>query len=118
MHRKEVPFMGHLIITEGLKPDPEKLKAVLEMPTPTDVTGIQLPVIYGLEKFHQYTFGRMVTVQSDHKPLETIVKKSQLKAPKLLQRMLLRMQMNDVKLTHRKGRNPKQSLPSGANNAF
>ena len=31
--------------------------------------------VYGLEKFHTYTYGRQVTVESDHKPLEVIVKK-------------------------------------------
>ena len=31
-----------------------------------------LAVIYGLEKFHQYVYGRHVTVQRDHKPLEII----------------------------------------------
>ena len=29
-----------------------------------------LSVILGLERFHQYTFGRTVLVRSDHKPLE------------------------------------------------
>lgn len=31
---------------------------------------------FGLEKFHHYTYGRKVTVQTDHKPTETITKKS------------------------------------------
>ena len=35
LRRKEVPFMGHVI--SGLQADPAKVKAVLEMPTPTDV---------------------------------------------------------------------------------
>ena len=61
-----------------------------------------LAVIYGLEKFHQYTFGRLVIVHSDHKPLEYIVKKSLFKAPKRLQRMLLRIQKYDVQLVHPK----------------
>ena len=50
-----------------------------------------LAVVFGLEKFHQYTYGRPVTVQSDHKPLEVIVKKPVFKAPKRLQRLLLRL---------------------------
>lgn len=37
LHRKEVPFMGHVITNEGLKAGPEKLRVVLEMPTPIDV---------------------------------------------------------------------------------
>ena len=35
-----------------------------------------LAVTFGLDRFHQYTYGRPVTVQTDHKPLEVIVKKS------------------------------------------
>ena len=52
---------------------------------------------------HQYTCGRLVIVHSDHKPLESIVKKLLFKAPKHLQRMLLRTQKYDVQLVHRKG---------------
>jgi len=37
----EVPFMGHVITSEDLKADPEKIRAVQEMPTPTDVTGVR-----------------------------------------------------------------------------
>ena len=33
------PFMGHLLTSEGLKPDPEKISAILDMPTPADVAG-------------------------------------------------------------------------------
>ena len=29
---KEVPFHGHLLTTAGLKPDPEKVRAIVEMP--------------------------------------------------------------------------------------
>ena len=41
LHRKEVPFMGHVITNEGLKADPQKLRVVLEMPTPIDVAWVQ-----------------------------------------------------------------------------
>lgn len=37
----EVPFMGHIFSKEGLKIDPDKAKAVLEMPCPEDVEGVQ-----------------------------------------------------------------------------
>jgi hypothetical protein len=30
-----------------------------------------LSVIFGLERFHQYTYGRTVQVRSDHKSLES-----------------------------------------------
>ena len=42
-----------------------------------------LAVIFGLEKFHTYTCGRKVTIESDHKPLEVILKKLLHKTPKL-----------------------------------
>ena len=41
LQRKEVPFMGHVISEKGLQADPAKVKAVLEMPTPTDVASVR-----------------------------------------------------------------------------
>ena len=35
LRKSEVKFMGHVITDEGLKPDPDKVKAVEEMPRPT-----------------------------------------------------------------------------------
>ena len=177
LRRSEVPYIGHVLTDKGLKPDRDKIKAMLEMPKPTDVAGVQrligfvnylskflphlsdvceplrklmakdvewhwtphqdqafqrirqlvtevpvlkyyepreeltlqgdasqtglgavltqngqplafasralsdaetryaqikkelLSVLFGLEKFHQYTYGRKVTIQTDHKPL-------------------------------------------------
>ena len=51
-----------------------------------------LAVVFGMERFENYTYGRHVLVESDHKPLEIIYKKHLLSAPKRLQRMLLRLQ--------------------------
>ena len=31
---KDVPFHGHLLTTEGLKADPEKVRAIVDMPRP------------------------------------------------------------------------------------
>ncbi|KAK5868930.1 hypothetical protein PBY51_009902 [Eleginops maclovinus] len=59
-----------------------------------------LAFVFGMENFHQYTYGRKVTVQSDHKPLENIVKKPLLSAPKRLQRMLLRLQRYDIDVNY------------------
>ena len=61
-------------------------------------------MIFCLEKFHQYTNGRKVTVQSDHKPLENIVKKPLLNAPKRLQRMMMRIQKYDVDVVYSPGK--------------
>ncbi|CAC5402113.1 unnamed protein product [Mytilus coruscus] len=209
---KEVRFIGHLVTSEGLKPDPEKIRAVMDMPKPTDVSGVRriigfvtylskflpklsdiceplrkltlkdsefcwienndkaleeikrlvtadpvlkyydpklqltvqsdasqtglgaavmqedrpvayasraltdtetryaqiekelLSVIFGLEKFHSYTYGRTVNVISDHKPLESIMKKPLHAAPKRLQRMLLRLQKYEIILQYRPGK--------------
>lgn len=212
LRQKEVRFVGHLITASGLKPDPDKVKAVAEMPEPTNVAGVRrfigfvtylskfliglsdiceplrkltrqdvdwcwlethsnavrevkrlvtsqpvlryfdpkeevtlqvdasekglgaallqkgqpvafasraltdvetryaqiekelLAVVYGLEKFHHYVYGRQVTVQSDHKPLEMITRKPLLAAPKRLQRMLLRLQTYSYSIVYQAGR--------------
>ena len=49
-----------------------------------------LAVVFAFEKFNQYTYARCVEVETDHKPLVSIVKKSLTSAPPRLQRMLLR----------------------------
>ena len=211
LKKTEVRFLGHLLTAKGVQADPEKVRAISDMPTPTDVKGVQrllgfvnylskflpqlsevceplraltlketvwcwldahdqafskvkelvaaapllryydpaeeltlqcdasdkglgaallqqgqpiafasraltqcelgyvpmekemLAVVFGMERFHQYTYGRRVTVHSDHKPLESIVKKPLHKAPKRLQRMLLRLQNYDITLIYRKG---------------
>ena len=41
-----------------------------------------LAIVFGMEKFKTYLYGRKVLVESDHKPLESILKKSILNAPK------------------------------------
>ena len=40
-----------------------------------------LAVVYALEKFNQYVYGKTVQVESDHKPLESITKKSLCQVP-------------------------------------
>ena len=59
-----------------------------------------LVIVFGMEKFHQYTYGRPVHVKSDHKPLENIIKKPLWDAPKRLQRMLLRLQNYYLDVTY------------------
>ena len=38
---KEIPYMGHLITADGLKPDPGKIDAVRNMPKPKDVKAVK-----------------------------------------------------------------------------
>ena len=62
-----------------------------------------LAIVYALEKWHQFAFARHVTVITDHKPLEAIVKKPIDRAPKRLQGMLLRCLAYDVKIQYNPG---------------
>ena len=76
--------------------------------TPTEVQYAQiekemLAIVFGMEKFEDYLYGRKVKVESDHKPLETILKKSLLSAPKRLQRMMLRLQKFDIDVVYKQG---------------
>ena len=50
-----------------------------------------LAIVIALERLNHYTFGRTITVQSDHQPLQSIWKKSIVSASSRLQRMLLRL---------------------------
>ena len=87
-----------------------------------------LAVVFSLEKWHHFTYGRHVTVYSDHKPLQSIFKKPLFiygrhvtvcsdhkplqsifkkplfKAPKRLQSMLMRTLSYDVEIIYRQGK--------------
>jgi hypothetical protein len=41
LNKAEVNYLGHIVSKDGLKPDPEKVKAIHEMPDPKDKQGIQ-----------------------------------------------------------------------------
>ena len=208
----QVRFMGHMLSKDGLRPDPEKVKAVEHMPKPTDVAGVRryigfvnylsrflpqlseiaeplrqlmndgaefawlsaqedawqrikdivittpvlryydlekevtvqadasekgigcallqegqpvayasrtlstteqnyaqiekecLAIMWACEHFDSYIHGReMVTVETDHKPLEMIFKKPIVHAPKRLQRMMLRLQKYQIVVTYKRG---------------
>lgn len=212
LRRKEVKFMGHVICQDGLKPDPDKVQGIKEMPTPTSKQDLKrllgmvnylqkfapnlsevtspmrdllkegnqfrwdeqvqgcsfkrvkeilsaapvlkyfnpkddvelqcdasdrglgaclmqggqpvayvsrsmtetevnyaqiekemLAILFGVERFEQFVYGRPVKIQTDHKPLESIFRKSLLSAPKRLQRMLLRLQKFDLQVSYKKG---------------
>ena len=84
-----------------------------------------LAIVYALERCHQYTFGRNVLVHSDHKPLESILKKPLASAPRRLQGMMMHLQRYDITVSYERGKNmfladllsraylPKNSEPEG-----
>lgn len=202
---KQIEFLGHVINAEGIRPDPEKIRAITEMTKPTDVPGVRrfcglvqylsrflphlsrtvdplraltrknalfqwsqacqiafdevkskvakatsltffdrnkplslqvdssseglgavllqdgkpiefasrsltatqkkwaqieketLAVVFGLERFHQYTYGRQVCIENDHKPLENIFQKPLSQAPKRIQNLVMRTHKYDFK---------------------
>ena len=210
MNMSEVKWMGHVISSQGLKPDPEKIRAITEMPTPTSKSDVSrflgmvnyllryaenlsakakplrelfksdvfewqschtesfealkslltespvlkyfdenspvslqcdaskdglgacimqngqpvayasrsmtttetkyaqiekelLSIVFGMERFHHLVYLRHVKVESDHKPLQVIFRKSLLSAPKRLQRMMLRLQNYDFTVEYKRG---------------
>ena len=62
-----------------------------------------LAIVFAMEKFETYLYGRKVLVEFDHKPLEAISKKSLLNAPKRIQRILLRLQRYEFEVSYKKG---------------
>ena len=40
-HKQRIRFLGYIVSTDGLAPDPDKIKAVEEWPTPTNVKEVQ-----------------------------------------------------------------------------
>ena len=76
--------------------------------TPTETNYVQiekelLAIVFGVERFHQYTYGRKVDVESDHKPLEMIFGKPLVSAPRRLQKMFIRLQRYDIEIQYKRG---------------
>ena len=59
-----------------------------------------LAIMYGVQKFHQYIYGRTTDVETDHKPLQYILNKPLHEAPLRLQKMMLVLQRYDLKVKY------------------
>nr|XP_039255977.1 uncharacterized protein LOC120332730 isoform X2 [Styela clava] len=63
-----------------------------------------LAITFGCERFHDYLYGqKIVNVESDHKPLESILKKPIYCAPARLQKMILRIQPYSLNVRYKPG---------------
>ena len=63
-----------------------------------------LAIVFGCDHFEAYVYGRdIVNVETDHKPLESIMLKSLDSAPKRLQRMLLHLQKYNLQVKYKRG---------------
>lgn len=58
---------------------------------------------YGCKKFHEYVYGKKLTIETDHKPLEIIFKKPLHTAPARLQRILFDVTQYDPVIEYKKG---------------
>ena len=63
-----------------------------------------LATVFALKRLNHYTFGRTITVQSDHQPLQSIWKKSIVSASPRLQRLLLRLTHYDLNIEFLRGK--------------
>ena len=63
-----------------------------------------LAIVFTLERLNHYMFGRSITVQSDHQPLQSIWKKSIVSASPRLQRLLLRLAHYDLNIEFLRGK--------------
>ena len=63
-----------------------------------------LATCWSLEKLNHYVFGKKVVIETDHKPLESIWKKSISSAPPRLQRLLLKMAKYNVQIRYIQGK--------------
>lgn len=58
---------------------------------------------YACNKFHVYVYGKTLTIETDHKPLESIYKKSLDRAPPRLKRILLDVMQYNPYVVYKKG---------------
>ena len=63
-----------------------------------------LAIVFAMERFHQYIYGKTVPVESDHKPLMAIQHKHVNNCPARIQRFLLRLQKYDYVIHYKKGK--------------
>ena len=88
-HRKVSLWLLQAMPSQTQNPDVRRLKRKFS-----------LHVVFALDKFEQYAYGRPVPIESDHKPLEAIVKKPLRCAPKRLQRMFPKVQKFDINIVY------------------
>ena len=62
-------------------------------------------ILFGCRHFHHFIYGnKNIVIESDHRPLESILKKPLSTAPARLQRMLLQLQNYDIKVRYVPGK--------------
>jgi hypothetical protein len=63
-----------------------------------------LAVVFACKRFDDYVYGRPITVETDHKPLVTILNKPLHAAPTRLQKMMLVLHRYNIDITYKQGK--------------
>ena len=63
-----------------------------------------LAITFACERFHQYIYGQQVQVETDHKPLIPLFVKPLSDCPLRIQRLLIRVQRYDLKVSYTPGK--------------
>ncbi len=63
-----------------------------------------LSIVFGVERFHEYLYGRQFTVINDHQPLKSIFNKSISQCPPRIQRFFMKLQKYDFDLEYAPGK--------------
>ena len=64
-----------------------------------------LAIVFGCVRFHDYIYGlQSIEVETDHKPLESILKKPLYQAPARLQKMIMSIQRYRISVKYRPGK--------------
>ena len=76
--------------------------------TPTESNCAQIEkelraLVFGVEKFESYVYGKRFKVETDHKPLESILRKTLLSVTGHFQRMMFRLQNFDFEVGYKEG---------------
>ncbi|UYV79424.1 hypothetical protein LAZ67_17002555, partial [Cordylochernes scorpioides] len=101
----KVNFLGHIISRDGIAIQASRAEAIQKLKRPENKTEVQRFLVFGCERFQYYIWGNDVIVETDHKPLLSIVKKPLEKLSPRLQRMVLRLMRFQISLKFTPGKN-------------
>jgi len=108
--------LGACLLQEG-KPIAYTSKALTDTEKNwAEIEKEMLAIVFAAEHFHDYIFGQEVEVQSDHKPLQSIIKKPIHKVSPRMQVMMLRLLRYNLEVKYRPG--PQMFVADALSRAF